>query len=320
MLSRLSDLTLELHRAERRKSPDAFVAWAFEALGRILRFDAGLWVTGLVGDDRHLVPHTHHLHGQPPQAMVDALQGGLRDLLLDESMRRPGESMTADIARRAAPEALGPLRRCGIAQALATSTVAPLTGLCTGFAVWRADPADPFSEEQRLFMQAIFPHLIEARTQNRLLHLVRAVASRTAGAWWSAVTDRQGLLHHADDAFTRLLREEWPAWTGPRLPAPLEEAVRKGSAQRYSGQRLVCKFDAQDDFTLVQVRRGAAVDRLTPREREIAAYTAQGLTHKEIARLLEVAPTTVRTHLIASCRRLGVKNKAQMAVLVHSLA
>lgn len=48
-------------------------------------------------------------------------------------------------------------------------------------------------------------------------------------------------------------------------------------------------------------------------------HTAQGLTHKEIARLLELSPATVRTHLTSSCRRLGVKNKAQMAALVHSV-
>jgi DNA-binding CsgD family transcriptional regulator len=319
LLSKLSDLTLDLHRAVRCETPDAFVAWVFAALERILRFDSGFWGTGHVGDDRRLVLHTRHLHRQPPQMMVDDLQIGHLDVLLAESMRRPGESITADIPSGAPPEMRDHLRRYGIAQALATSMIEPLTGLCIGFVLWRSDPAHPYTEEERLLMQAIFPHLIEARTQNRLLRLVQATTPRASGTWLPAAADRQGLLHHADDEFIRLLREEWPGWTGPRLPAPLEQRVHKGAGERYYGQRLVCKFDAMGDLALVQVRRGAAVDRLTPREREIAVYTAQGLTHKEIARLLELAPTTVRTHLTASCRRLGARNKAQMAVLVHSL-
>jgi len=43
-----------------------------------------------------------------------------------------------------------------------------------GISLWRSDAARPYTEPERQLMQAVFPHLIEARTQNRLLQLVQA--------------------------------------------------------------------------------------------------------------------------------------------------
>ena len=51
---------------------------------------------------------------------------------------------------------------------------------------------------------------------------------------------------------------------------------------------------------------------LSPREREVAEAYAEGLSHKQIAERLHIAPATVRTHLGAIYRKLGVSNKIQL--------
>ncbi len=56
--------------------------------------------------------------------------------------------------------------------------------------------------------------------------------------------------------------------------------------------------------------------RLTRRERLIATRFGEGLTYKEIAQALYVAPATVRSHLAAVYRKLGVRNKAGLINLV----
>jgi two-component system nitrate/nitrite response regulator NarL len=45
---------------------------------------------------------------------------------------------------------------------------------------------------------------------------------------------------------------------------------------------------------------------LTPRERDIMALYADGLTHREIAGVLNIQPKTVTTHTQNALRRLGV--------------
>ncbi|MEL6283934.1 MAG: LuxR C-terminal-related transcriptional regulator [Pseudomonadota bacterium] len=53
-------------------------------------------------------------------------------------------------------------------------------------------------------------------------------------------------------------------------------------------------------------------DRLSPRELEIARAYAHGDTYNAIAERLHIAPSTVRTHLGAIYRKLGVSSKVQL--------
>lgn len=55
-------------------------------------------------------------------------------------------------------------------------------------------------------------------------------------------------------------------------------------------------------------------DELTPRQREIAALVAEGLTSAEIAVRLGVASGTVNNHIARSLRVLRLRNRAQLAV------
>ncbi|MBB3677220.1 LuxR C-terminal-related transcriptional regulator [Modestobacter versicolor] len=60
-----------------------------------------------------------------------------------------------------------------------------------------------------------------------------------------------------------------------------------------------------------------ALDRLTERQREVAALVAQGLSNEEIARRLFLSPATVKSHLTAVMRRLEVRTRTQLAILVN---
>jgi len=54
-------------------------------------------------------------------------------------------------------------------------------------------------------------------------------------------------------------------------------------------------------------------DKLSKREIEVVNGVKQGLSNKEIGKVLGVAPTTVKTHLENICRKLGVSNRTQIA-------
>ena len=59
-----------------------------------------------------------------------------------------------------------------------------------------------------------------------------------------------------------------------------------------------------------------ALDRLTDRQREVTELVAQGLSNEEIARRLFLSLATVKSHLTASMRRLGVRSRTELAILV----
>lgn len=60
---------------------------------------------------------------------------------------------------------------------------------------------------------------------------------------------------------------------------------------------------------------GTAVERLSPRRREILLLVAKGLTNDEIAGALSISPGTVRTHVTAVLNHLDVSNRTEAAAL-----
>jgi len=54
--------------------------------------------------------------------------------------------------------------------------------------------------------------------------------------------------------------------------------------------------------------------RLTPRQRDVLELLVKGQSNKEIARTLDLGEGTVKIHLAALFRNLGVRNRATAAV------
>ena len=59
---------------------------------------------------------------------------------------------------------------------------------------------------------------------------------------------------------------------------------------------------------------GSDMEPLTPRETEVLARVVRGLTNKEIARELDIAPGTVKVHVERVIGKLGAADRTQAAV------
>jgi len=64
-------------------------------------------------------------------------------------------------------------------------------------------------------------------------------------------------------------------------------------------------------------RARAALDTLTPREREVALAVAAGRTNADIGVALSMTVATVKAHLSHIFVKLGVDNRTQIALLAH---
>lgn len=87
----------------------------------------------------------------------------------------------------------------------------------------------------------------------------------------------------------------------------------RGTALDVGPQRQM-RFD--DEAALARCLRSSArpadAPPLTVREREVALCFAAGRSHKQIAAQLGLAPATVRNHLAACYRKLGVANRGAL--------
>ncbi|MEU3374895.1 response regulator transcription factor [Streptomyces sp. NPDC006660] len=63
----------------------------------------------------------------------------------------------------------------------------------------------------------------------------------------------------------------------------------------------------------------AALDGLSPREREVLTLVGQARSNSEIARLLHLSEATVKTHVSAVLRKLALRDRVQAVVAAYDL-
>ncbi|MFJ3403553.1 response regulator [Promicromonospora sp. NPDC090134] len=80
------------------------------------------------------------------------------------------------------------------------------------------------------------------------------------------------------------------------------------------GQSLLYP-QALRDLVRTRPRTTAGAPTLTPREREVLALVAQGMTNAEIATALVVGVETVRTHVASVLAKLHARDRTQAVVL-----
>jgi DNA-binding NarL/FixJ family response regulator len=66
-------------------------------------------------------------------------------------------------------------------------------------------------------------------------------------------------------------------------------------------------------------RAEALSDKLTPRQREVLALLARGMSNKEIARALRIAEGTTKIHASGVLRVLGARNRTEAAAIAKIL-
>lgn len=101
-------------------------------------------------------------------------------------------------------------------------------------------------------------------------------------------------------------------------PADLLQAVRaavRGDALLSPGitRRLISEFVARPPDALAV----AGLELLTPREREVVALVAHGLSNDEIAGRMVLSPLTAKTHVSRAMTKLGARDRAQLVVLAY---
>jgi DNA-binding NarL/FixJ family response regulator len=107
---------------------------------------------------------------------------------------------------------------------------------------------------------------------------------------------------------------------------PISKALRNGAiGYVYADQLdvLPCAVRAAaGGMTVVpaEVRRQAVPPAFSHRERQVLDLAVQGLTNTQIARELFLAESTVKSHLSACFRKLGVSSRAEAAAALTTAA
>jgi DNA-binding NarL/FixJ family response regulator len=309
-LDQVGAVLMEIHELPEKVPFDQFQDAALRAVQGVLSFDAAWWglITGLDihSATRFGLPEGYKRHWDNVRE---------RDPIASAALGAPFATVRfnqQDLAPY--PEISRFLGIYGIRHVLCTTTRQRDLGLYAFLSLYRKE--DPFNEEERMVKQVMVPHLLHALGQSWRRSLEQNLQSLhgQVNIRAAAICDRRGLVLSSDLALSDVLRREWPSWQGPRLPKTLEDALSQND--RFVGTHIQVKIDAVSQLFLLRLSERDPFDDLTKREADVARLFAAGRTYKEVARELNLAPSTARHYLRNVYSKLNVSDKATLAMLL----
>jgi PAS domain S-box-containing protein len=145
--------------------------------------------------------------------------------------------------------------------------------------------------------------------------IVLRVEDRAAGVQVSVAIPEPGL----PAALLERLFDRLPRAMGTPREARPSLWITRGLVEAHGGHLVVESWQGQGTTFVVDLPRdrapepGGAGPTLTPRQIEVVALVARGLTNRDIAETLVISKDTVDNHVERILRRLGVRNRAQIA-------
>lgn len=302
-----------LYRSALSVPAEGFRAWALAALREVVPFDGALWGSGSVSRMQFHTCSVVDLPDDYPQALqatshmnpiVPALLARLDTPVDMSSVIDDRRFFRSELYQRT-------FEPYGINRILSTGHVDPRSGLYSLVSLYRFDRRRRFTAEDHARQQRLMFHLFNAASHAFFLHMSRTHTERPTDAAAAAV-DCEGVFHEAMPRFIELLDQHFPNRAPYSLPFELPP---DGQAVVVDG--LCVRAEALTDLRCVFIWPAGPLDRLTAREREIVYAIAHGLSFKQAARRIGIAPSTVANHLYRVYRKLGVYSRSALAGLVY---
>lgn len=114
-----------------------------------------------------------------------------------------------------------------------------------------------------------------------------------------------------DDTFADFIHQAVPCWAGKRLPFQIFWT----DSLPYHGMtfaRLFIRVRAIDDGYALVVRQDKRVNVLSRREQQVASLVADGQTFKAVGETLNLAISTVSTHLYRVYDKLSISSRSEL--------
>lgn len=315
MDERIEQCIALLYRSVVSVPADQFRRWALDSLKSVIPFDSAIWGSGKWEERRFHAMTLSNLpdnYAQILEATVE--ENPLIAKLIKSEPDTPTtmESVFPDAKFYKSNLYLSTFGPYGVERLLSTVHLDRRSGLYSLVSLYRKDRSKPFTVEEQALQKRLTYHLFNALSHAFFMHLIRTHRDRPAGAT-SAVVDRRGAYHDVQPRFLDAMELHFPTHSANQLPFALPEP----GEMRLIGP-LCLRSEPMGELMIVHCWPMGPLDRLTLREREIVLAVAHGLSFKQAARKIGVAPSTVANHLYRIYRKLGVNSRTALADLIHA--
>lgn len=317
-VSDLSDFVLGLHMQAQDKGMVTLLPWAVAHLADILGYDCA-WYGWAQLEPQAPVIHANSTYNLP-RGFYDIWTGMCtEDVLVDQYLDDPTSVPVYDRTGNVQTEGMTYLADTFAISKMATAMSLRRDRTASFFlSAYRSGPqAKPWTKPEQEFLQCAVDQISAAAR----MAAHGQELSAPDGHSTSLILSHHGAtilgLGQVRERFGHL----WSAHDGDRVPRWLADYVNQPGEHLLLDQELVARFEpvSADDglaWHKLSLRPMRKFDLLTEREREVARTLAEGHSHKVAARLLGVAPSTIRNQTQAIYRKLEIDNRASLAAKV----
>lgn len=332
----LGNLLIELYRAAQVMAVDEFQEFCLGLLNSIVPFDSARYGGGVL-TPLGLQVQESFLHNKSIEAITDYASITHADPVLKALRTNPGRVIRFHPPTLFSGKEKRPLfdyaKRFEHANGISALYVLDQDSPhAQSISIFRADKENHFLEQDRLIIEQVFPHLLEALNINQALAIHRSINDTDRST--VAIARQNGALHFCSMGFRKLLNMEWPDWESAILPGPLMDGLARVGQTGFCtasirvsvkcvGELLflkASKLSVPVTCPTIHLELLKSVYGLTPAEARVAIALLEGGSARNVADYLNVSPHTVRTQLKQIYAKLGVDTRARFVKLMLELA
>lgn len=287
--------------------------WALNFLRQVINFDGAIWGTGHVSTKAF---HTQtaidistdifdqlkaNLAINPIFETLFSTQGGavdMQDVLPDEQFYDSQLYQSC-------------FKPFGIERILSSLHIDERSGIFTLLTLYRYNREEGFSVEEKIIQSRLLYHLLSAASHRQLLAL--SEQEKDPSHHRCAICDCEGIYHSVDSSFLDTLESHLQVPTQQKFPFPI---IRKDN--QFTEGELQFTQTRLGELYRISVRIKNQFDELTIREKQVVAGVCKGGTFKQIARELELSPSTISNHLYRIYMKLGIHTRSELILIASN--
>lgn len=329
-MSKFSKAILDLYDGALTASPDQFSEHGMLVTKALLNFNSAVIAGFSLGAAKKISIQTLHLHNVPIEKLWDrprvtgteslkdkfAIQS--TDAIFVKAFQHQGNCIAADTSdvfrERLDAGHLAYCKKYETAHSLVLVNHKENNDIDV-VALWRAQPKNSYSTHHINIGDQLLPHLLRANDINKRIANANMSEGQTNSI--NLIASASGMLYFTEPAAISLMQREWREWHPPVLPSVMMEAFKSRPPMQYSGKNLSAAANFQNGLLSIKITRKLNQSALTAAEARVAQMATQGLSNKEIAKIIGNSPATVRNQLHSVYQKLHVANKTSLAKLLN---
>lgn len=310
----LSAFILELNAKAQRSDTDALMSNAVSLLAEIMGFDCA-WYGWAHVRQVDTVIHASSVYNLPEHFFDTWSEIADQDVIVDQLINHPTCVAMYDRFGDQQTDGMTHLSDTfGLSQMITARSLRPNRTASLFLSAYRGGShATQWTSQEREFMQCAVNNISFAKQMAEANNPTKD-NDQSASLLVSGTGTALVGLNSVCEKFGHL----WSRQTGDRLPRWLSDYVGVPGEYTLFDQALVANCEVVQmppgpDLYRMSLRPLRKFDLLSTRERQVAKVLVDGHSHKVAARMLGVAPSTVRNQVQSIYQKLEIDNRASLA-------